>query len=361
MANVQDVILKIQKEAKRKVAAGGKRFSIAAKIADKKSVAKKVDTKATVAVTKEAVAPTKADITKDIIEKLKDQVSTAVTKAISTKAARLYVGNIDESLYNIANENIIKHTVNYANNGGETTIYPNNCKLLVLQEDIQGNNDARGVLLIEEPPQTRTIFATDNNYRNVNYRIHLPYMVFAIGFIKRTREKKTSYLYSRCGVGFRKEPIKSIDDTLFYPHLPHATGNTHVCQPVNVITYQTIKELADNVIYTFWNSVFQYSFSESGCSFTLEEKRIRSFSEWEKIKNPLDILKGQFKPGLNLVSVLNEIGQIKENGSLKFRSAVNNLISDISERISADELADVIQETAENIVNAAIKDFDLHH
>jgi len=333
-ANIQDTIRRIQEEAKRKVETA--RFS-----------------KSKPSIPKIAVAQTPT--LDEVVASLREQLSTAIAQALSTKAARRYVGDITESLQDIATEALENARIKVdfggaAQKEGKVIIYPNNCKLLVQ------NDSGQGSLIIEEPPQYRTIL-TYTRQGNKSYRIALPYMVYLIGF----QNIVNSYKHVACGVGFGNEPIDSVDTYLLNPKLPHTQGNMHVCQPINQTNHKTVKELAEYIVQTFWSTTFIYTFEHAKCVFDVGNQRIKSFADWQnKVKNPLDILKGNFGRGQTVGDVLGHMGQVYETRSNntvghKIQSVVARVVGRVNHSISAEELATVIRQTAEEIVNVALQ------
>jgi hypothetical protein len=297
--------------------------------------------------------------TQEVVTGVREQISTAVGKAISTKAARQYIGDIAERFQELATTALADSrsvTVNATNKDGPAILYPHNCKLLS-QED-----NGSGVLVIEEPPQLRTIFygGDEDGYGEPKpYRIPLPYIVYVIGFY----EQKGFYYLASFGVGFGTEPITSIETELLKPHLPHAS-NDSVCQYMKSSSFKTVTDLTDEVIQTFWGSAFHYDFNGSGCSFKVAGESINSIKDWENIKNPLDILKAKFSRGSKIKDVLANFGYalscMSRTGraeQAKIQIAVNTVLNGTRE-MSADELAKIIQRTAEEIVNVALQNVD---
>jgi hypothetical protein len=336
MANIQDTIRRIQEEAKRTVEVA--RFS-----------------KSKPPIPKVAVAPVaKVPTADEVVASLREQLSTAIAQALSTKAARRYIGDVTEELQDIAAEAVesVRNTTDFGGAvkaGNKVIIYPNNCKLLVQ------NNNGCGSFVIEEAPQYRTVF-THSEQKPQTYRIPMPYMVYLIGF----QYHDGQYSHAGSGIGFGKEPIDSIDTRMLMPKLPHTTGNMHVCQPMNKANHKTVKELGEYVIQTFWSTIFHYSFELSRCQFKVNGKSIKSFADWAKIKNPLDILKGDFERGQSVQEVLGHFGQVQETrgtntANHKIQSAVTRVVNGVNRSLSAEELSDVIRRTAEEIVNVALQ------
>lgn len=334
--SIQDTIRRIQEEAKRKVEVA--RFSKSKQPLLK--VAAPVET-----------SPT----TVEFVESLREQLSTAIAQALSTKAARRYIGDLTEELQIIAAD-VVESFRSATDFGGavktdnnDVVIYPNNCKLLVQ------NSDGRGSLIIEEPPQYRTVL-TGAGRTAKNYRIPMPYMVYLIGF----QYQNGRYTHAGCGIGFGKKPIDSINTRLLNPKLPHTQGNLHVCQPMKITEHKTVKELGEYVVQTFWSTIFHYTFDMANCRFQIEGKRISSFADWSKIENPLDILKADFDRGQSVQEVLSQLGQVQETrapntSNHKIQTAVNRVVNGVNRTLSDNELSEVIRRTAEEIVNVALQ------
>ena len=337
---VQETILRIQEEAKRKIELA--RFS------KSKLVSKNKTTKLIVPA---AVEPT----AQHVADTLREHLSTAIAQALSTKAARNYIGDVTESLQNIATEVITKNRSDQEfggtpkDNKNKVIIYPNNCKLLVQGE--QGH----GCMIIEEPPQYRTILGERQGSKITTYRIPMPYVVYIIGFYSRNN----LYYVNGYGLGFGKQPIDSIENELFEPCMPHTSGNRHICQPLMGVGHESVKKLGEYVVQTFWNTSFHYTFEDACCVFNVGNKRISSFRDWQKIENPLDIIKADFRRGDTVKSLLSQMGNVKESRNFNFdrkiQLVVNNVINNVSETFSADELSNVIRTTAEEIVNVALQ------
>jgi len=333
ISKIQETLWRIQQEAKQKVAA--------ARYGSQPSPPKP--------------SPPKPSL-EDALVALRENITTAVAQAISTKAARRYISDLSEKVQELASAAVAN--VQADNDFGTTAqdergliLYPNNCKLLVL-----GNNGF-GSLVIEEQPQFRTLYGAGGK----THRVPMPYVVFMIGF----RCKERAYNVHGFGVGFCKEPLSSVDQHMLLPRLPHTQGNTHVCQPLVQKNYRTVKDLAEGCIQVFWNTAFHYDFGRNLCvqdsKFLFDGKVIASFEGWERIgrKNQLDILRGNFGRGETVRSVLKSFGQIetrdRNTANNRIQGAVARMVTGVNEAISSEELAELIRSTAEEIVNAALQ------
>lgn len=326
--DIQNVIRRIQKEAKKKVEAA--RYS-------KSNLSHKVA----------PVSPS-LDV---IVASVRGQLATALTQALSNKAARQYIGDITDELQHVATD-VIRSSSSYGGTfqeGKNIVIYPNNCKLLVQ------DNEKRGCVIIEESPQYRTVFSRHTG-KTKPYRISLPYVVYIISFFQ---DKQGIYHIDRSGIGFGKKPIHSIDCRLYLPALPHTSRNTSVCQPTVVENHKNIKDLAESFVNTFWSSVFHYTFEQSRCEFKVKGEKILEFEDWEKIKNPLDILKGDFNEGETIRELIHSVCNVRNSSSKSENNLVKNVVSrvvnGINSNLSAQDLSDVIRKTSEEIVDAALK------
>lgn len=290
----------------------------------------------------------------DVAASLREKLTTAIATALSTKAARRYIGDVTADLQDMASQAIASVRAdndfgNAVRENNRIVLYPNNCKFLTIDQK------GRGSLVIEEQPQFRTIYGGGGK----TYRIPMPYIVFLVGF----QQTHGGFQHHGIGVGFGAKPLETVDDFLLNPRLPHTSGNTHICQPMNVATHPTVKALGEYVVDTFWSTSFHYTFRDAQCQFELKDgRKINSFADWERIgkKNPLDILQGKFGHGSTLRTLLKQFGQIesrdRNTANHQVQGAVNRLVNNIGSTLSPDSLAEVIRKTAEEIVDVALKD-----
>lgn len=280
-----------------------------------------------------------------LIRSLKEQ--TKLTN-ISNTAAAEFAGEFNSQIQNFISEAVQEVTSGHSINT-PFVVLPNNCKYIHL------NDDGSGVVLIEEPPQLRTVNARIAGQRGT-YRIPLPYMVFLIGF----RPNGKNYIRTNLGVGFLKKPLSSLSDMLYFTHLPHTGyGNNYVCQPSDFETADSIKKLAENVVFTFWNTAFHHSMTP----FKISNKKIKNLDMWSNIK-PLDILKSEFNSGTNVSGVLKTFSQ---NASSYYGSPLKTKLQKVLQRraktltglFSAEEIAKTIQDSAEKIIDSAIQNSGL--
>lgn len=329
-SKIQETLRRIQEEAKERAE---RRFGIAPSVASSRPSLE------------------------DALTALRENITTAVAQALCTKAARRYIGDVTERLQDLATAAVagVQADNDFGNALRDDTgvvIYPNNCKLLVM-----GNN-GYGSLVIEEGPQLRTIYGPGGQ----TYRVPMPYIVFLIGF----RQQQATYAVAGFGVGFGKEPLESVDQNMQLPRLPHTSGNTHVCQPLPQKAYKTIKQLAEGSIQVFWNTAFHYKFEHNlgkqNSKFSLKDGRhVNSFDDWEQIgrDNPLDILTGKFGAGDTVRNVLKTFGRVetrdRNTANQRIQGAVARVVNGVSDSLSATELAEIIRQTAIEIVNVALQ------
>lgn len=306
--------------------------------AAKKSTAEKMGDKS---------IPTVDHSTKEIVKTLKKAIESATQKAIITKMARNYVADLLEKIQIVSNAEIQTFKLDDLGNAvrdktGAVVLYPNNCRLLV------ENENGSGVVVIEDAPQLRTIFI--NNEKTA--RISLPYLVFTISFSK----KNDRYYPGQCGVGFRSSPLTSIDDKLGSPALPHC-DILGICQPLNNFPkngVETISQIVDEFMNSFWNSAFVYTLQP----FKVGKIKIKCFKDWEDLKNPLDILHGNFAShDMTVRKLVNEFGGRQPSGLdlLKVEKLTRQIQNNIS-KIDPDVLSQQVQKTVQQILHQALKD-----
>lgn len=331
--NVQESLRRIQEEAKRKAAATLAQFQGAA-----------------------APAPAAPALRLDAeaIQLFRDEVGSALARAISAKAARNYVGDVVANMQDIATARIRllksndmgKNAIRDAD--GSVVLYPPNCRLF-----IKGDN-GRGAVVIEDQPQMRTILTGQRyqkGYKTV--RIPLPYLAFTISFV----EKEGKYFAEGCGIGFRPTPLTSIDDIIFAPMLPHCdvAGN---CQPAPVGAADTVVDLVNSYLNIFWNSSFVYAFRPFTIGRGTKKIKVKNFADWEKIP-PLDILKIDFQStGYSIRSLLERFdnGRARTVVGNQVEQHLHGIVRNLTTAVNSDNLTELIHSAAKEIVNTALQD-----
>lgn len=312
--NIQETLLKIRKEAERRVAES--RYEKSKK---PKLVVPKVKPSTKLA----KVAP---EIDKELIDSL------------SKKAAMLFVYTATDKIREASLRSIDKNAndkLNAFQENGKVAFYPKNCKLLV-------SNKNTGCVVIEEEPQYRTVFTNDKN----PVRIPLPYITYIIGYYLRNG----SYTINNYGIAFGKKPISSIDEYLFDPNLPH-TDVASICLPLNKTTFNTLEELTDYFIKQYWNTKFHYDFIK----FDLKNKSIKSFKEWSQIENPLDILSADFRiSGYTIRQLIRRIGAEDREGNnpvmQKMQTIASQILNSVDENVSVRALTEVISNSIQEVL-----------
>lgn len=304
---IEDIIARIQREAKSKVAALSKKTP-----------------KSGAAISSQKIK-----------EQIKEQINSAYGVATTNQKSREYFGNLSEKLTKIVQKCCTTDSeIN-------TEIYPPNCKFMTFDK-----NNGNGFLVIEDSPRFRTIFDASNGPA-VNYRIALPYVIYIIKFIFHNGK----FSIDRFGVAFSKKPIKSMDQKLLGTHLPHTHNSSSVCFPLPKNSHNSITELTSYAIQSFWSSAFHYYFNRP---FKVNGKTINSFQHWSTIDSQLDILKGSFKIGCTIQQ------QLKMFGMNIMRSANNkkimlSIIQEFHKNFSADELSKMMLLNTEEIIQNAIE------
>lgn len=289
---------------------------------------------------------------------IREGVTGAVAMAIATQTGREYTGQLSEQIQDIAFSRI--KALKYrqpVDHFSSATIYPPNCRFFAENQD-------RGVMIIEEPPQYRTIFIGDpyDPYDEENIetvRIPLPYLVFVICYAKNKGRSGPLYYAGNCGVGFRTTPISSLTDQLHPPALPHCEV-TGVCVPAPGPSTSSVSDLIARYMESFWQTKFVHEFKSFCIAPKGKKKRISSYKEWEKV-DPLDMLTYSYSTGqggFTLESLMrSRMGtenyspdQLKE-----FSKIIEQTVSEVSSSLNSAELSRAILESTQKIVDASIK------
>ncbi len=109
----------------------------------------------------------------------------------------------------------------------------------------------REAYILEQPPMRRVIefhASQRPGSEPAHYRIALPYVVFVVG----VEAGQITYLANF----FRTQPIRSIDDQLFYSCLPNTSDDGVVCLGSVRVSGRSVGERIDALIGAFWASRF---------------------------------------------------------------------------------------------------------
>jgi hypothetical protein len=140
----------------------------------------------------------------------------------------------------------------------EPCLFPSHCRYMYSFK----NNT---LVIVEQPPMARTLTMSNGLLRPVNpfgvgferFHLALPYVVFLLHFVSENSEERFCNMY----VGWRSEPLHSLEDNLHSPYLPNVHSNFNVCtglrQPVKRPQGSgAIANMSEEVIGHFWNSRF---------------------------------------------------------------------------------------------------------
>lgn len=168
----------------------------------------------------------------------------------------------------------------------------------------------RGLLVVEEQPQIRTILVMNDADEDVTipYHLSMPYVVFVITFSQTSR---SIVRMESLDIAFRKEPLRTVDDGEWYhPALPNFS-QYRVCMSTQSTRWDSISDMASEVISTFWGSLFEPYFEGFGMG---DLHSIRSFRDWQNLSDPLSILKAEFDEGnFNLRTVVKRFANSDAN------------------------------------------------
>jgi hypothetical protein len=197
-------------------------------------------------------------------------------------------------------ENTIENIENlYEKNLDSLELMPNDTKFKYAKRN-------KKTFVIEQKPTTRNLsFTPDVDEIDCRYgdtiRLSIPYAVFILTFIK----SNTSWYWdSELILGFRNEPIKSIDCDLYYPYLPNMRGLHNGCFPF-APTEQSISNMVNDIIMSWWSMSFRYweavhrPYASKG-HFTL-----RSWAK-ETAKDPLYGIKVNWEKTTTIRKVMEE-------------------------------------------------------
>lgn len=149
------------------------------------------------------------------------------------------------------------------------------------------------VVVIEQDPQTRSLlFEKDMLAPNSLSRrasLAFPYVIFILHF----RDEIFSGVYC----GWRKAPLRSLDDILCRPVLPNIHENLAVCMGHSGYAVgANISQQCESVVSNFWNSQFNGDLSQAWDSKSSFHSSLRTGETWERQSavDPMFILEANF-------------------------------------------------------------------
>lgn len=281
----------------------------------------------------------------EIRKKVREKLSPK-PKKVGGEIARQYLGDLSAKIQELAADILSRSQTDkdFANAPTDIhnnpVLYPKNCKFLT--ENAHGWG--RGIAIIEESPQVRTICTLEGNTHHYR-RISFPYVLFIFQY---ERNRHGDYVYRELGIGYGIKPISSLEDHMLQPILPHVANNhNHVCQPINVALSKTLQKLTTATIDTFWQSSFHYGVVPFDIDTDGGVKKITSWREWEKLKNPLDILRGRFRQGDQLRAFITRWGHAnKNNQQAAAQQVIRQLLQEVNGLLSHEELSQLIDNFA---------------
>lgn len=293
----------------------------------------------------------RVDLVEEAVQKLQQGVRGPVAVEVSNKVCRkvvdrfltIFQDSLDQLRENVSERTIFPNAARTKNN--EIMVYPEGCRFMYT------NQQNHGVMVIEQQPQVRTILLSDRSKRH----IPLPYVVFVVQYVVR----HGSYNYAGLQVGFRNNPIKSLEDHLYSPSLPNFTNHT-VCMGSyeGVSNGDTPTDVADDIIGTFWQSVFGNGFH----GFKYGNKTISSWTAWEVIagNNPLNILKAKWNGGKPLSSMIAQYNEQRTSlAGRHMNDFVQKAWNRLANELDTQEAQILVQGAAQEILTQLLSDLAL--
>lgn len=171
-------------------------------------------------------------------------------------------------------------------------------------------------MIIEQPPMVRTIHLPGGHYR-----LAMPYALFALNF----QDRSLRNLFC----GWRKKPMKSLEDTWGPICLPNMSENHTPCWGSTGFSVQgkTVAEIADEYITRYWSSAFNNDLNGYYLTF-LKSNNLDGAAAWQtkSAKDPLWILKAEFAQGDKLGRYLT-LGASKQDRRDHFLSSMTQQIT----------------------------------
>lgn len=174
---------------------------------------------------------------------------------------------------------------------GELVLLPDGVRLFYSGRD-------SAIAVVEQKPQVRTLMfgrsGGVDKYVNPSrtkraYRLALPYIVWVMKWAASGNDYAFHYLF----MAYRKEPLRSLHDTLYWPNLPNLSARQNngesktypnVCmgEAFHNKANGTILEQISQITSHYWSSPYNDDLSTNFWDGTKLDKRVSSLAEWEK-------------------------------------------------------------------------------
>lgn len=198
---------------------------------------------------------------------------------------------------------------------------------------------ATQILVLEQKPQTRTLAfhrnLEDGTYSGIgveHYAVALPYTIFTLHF----RNGAFQALY----VGWRTQPLTSIDDPLFRPGLPNIGPDLAVCMGHEFKNIEwsgeRMAERVNKVIGIFWQSTFNKDINDGFVALRRQYNQFESLKAWAKNSkvDPLFILNLSYNKVMTLRKQIEKLGATTPNITQQLQKEVLQVVNTVSTKLT---------------------------
>ncbi len=193
----------------------------------------------------------------------------------------------DKFLGNVIEQNMLQP---HNSHDGELVLLPDGVRLFY-------SGAKTAIAVVEQKPQVRTLMF-DQKYEDVKpvnpsktkraYRLALPYIVWMFRWSMDGSRYRFEYLF----MTYRTEPLRGLNDTLYWPNLPNISAGTEdgsnahpiVCMGSSFqdTTRGSVLDQAGQVLQHYWSSPYNDDLPVNFWNGTKLDKRIKTLPEWEK-------------------------------------------------------------------------------
>ncbi|MFC1623449.1 hypothetical protein ACFL16_03530, partial [Patescibacteria group bacterium] len=233
-----------------------------------------------------------------LIEKLIQKVVNKSLRKLKAEIAKIGTDEVIRMLDDFR-ENLIRESyarVTLMNTGSGT----NGSQVLPPGTRFYAKRGDQEFLVVEQIPQVRNVrihHSISGRDNSDYFSLAFPYVAFFMVFSEGSLHNLSVY--------YRNRPLESIDDMLFRANLPNM-NRSGVCLGFRGHRVEGLVARAQEVIGHFWSSEFNSDWSGPYEDFRSKEKRVKSFSAWEKNskKDPTFVLNVNWDPVSSLRSAM---------------------------------------------------------
>jgi hypothetical protein len=196
-----------------------------------------------------------------VLERVKQNVDAQIKEDSSP-----IVANFSQKV----SDRLVAQSQSWADNqSDDLVLFPEGTRHIYRDADVT-------TIMVEQPPVVRSIAIKEIAY-NTNFFLSLPYVQFIIPF-------KNGQPLGIVLVGCSKKSVSNLDQPIYHLPLPNINSDHKVCMggSFNFSNGETLTDKTNNIISSFWQSVFTQDYADFYYKFLDENFPSKMVQDWER-------------------------------------------------------------------------------